>query len=136
MCIIYFVIGEKFMKENILIGLLLLILAGMLIQGCKCCNRYQVVSGQGMLTILVDTKTGETWRNCICSEKSNVPGCWEKMATVNPESFNKPIGEMKAIEKMIKLQKAIIKEQEKQAKKAEKQAPQNQEPIRIAPESK
>ena len=89
------------MKENILITLVLLILAGMLF-GCKCCNnnRYEVVSGPNMLTILVDKKTGETWRNCICGDKSNVPGCWEKMITINPESFNKPYGEAKAIDKM------------------------------------
>ena len=119
------------MKENILIGLALLILAGMLIQGCKCCknNRYEVVSGPNMLTILVDKKTGETWRNCICGEKSNVPGCWEKMITINPESFNKPIGEVKATKKMIKLQKELIKEQERQAKKD-----QFQQPAQTAPQ--
>ena len=94
------------MKENILIVLAVLILAGMVFQ-CNCYknNRYEVVSGGNMLTILVDKKTGETWRNCICSPDSNVPGCWEKMVTLNSESFNKPIGEAKAIEKMIKLQK-------------------------------
>ena len=94
------------MKENILIVLAVLILAGMVCQ-YKCCNnnRYEVVSGSNMLTILVDKKTGETWRNCICAQGTNVPGCWEKMVTINSESFNKPIGEAKAIEKMIKLQK-------------------------------
>lgn len=105
---------EDNMKENILIVLAVLILAGMFLQGCKCKNnRYEVVSGPNMLTILVDKKTGETWRNCICGDKSNVPGCWEKMITINPESFNKPYGEAKAIDKMIKLQKKLMKEQAK-----------------------
>ena len=117
------------MKENILIVLAVLILAGMFAQGCNCCknNRYEVVSGPNMLTILVDKKTGETWRNCICGEKSNVPGCWEKMITINPESFNKPYGEAIAIDKMIKLQKQINKEKEKQAKKQVEQPAQPQE---------
>ena len=79
------------MKENILIGLAVLILATMWLQiaNMNTKNRYDVVTGSNMLTILVDKKTGETWRNCICGEKSNVPGCWEKMVTLNPENFNK-----------------------------------------------
>lgn len=117
------------MKENILIVLAILILAALL--GQNCCkfaknNRYEVVSGPNMLTILVDKQTGETWRNCICGKDSNVPGCWEKMFTINPESFNKPIGEAKAVDKMIKLQKEVLKEQEKQAKKQQLQQPVQQ----------
>ena len=38
------------------------------------------------------------------------------MITINPESFNKPVGEAKSIDKMIKLQKKLILEQQKQAK--------------------
>ncbi len=120
------------MKENILIVLAILILAALLGQNCCKCvknNRYEVVSGPNMLTILVDKKTGETWRNCICGKDSNVPGCWEKMVTINPESFNKPFGEAKAIDKMIKLQKQYQKEQEKMAKKHQVQQPvQPQQP--------
>lgn len=101
------------MKENILIVLALLIFAGMCIQGFNAkSNRYEVISGQNMLTILVDKKTGDTWRNCICGEKSNVPGCWEKMVTLNPESFNKPVGEVKSLRKMEVLQKKLAKQQE------------------------
>lgn len=108
---------EVLMKENILIVLALLILFGMFLQPKS--NRYEVISGPSMLTILVDKQTGETWRNCICGEKSNVPGCWEKMFTVNPELFNKPQGEAKAIKKMIALQK----QQEKMQEKLQKQQP-------------
>ncbi len=99
------------MKENILIALVILIFAGLFIQIGKANNadRYEVVTGSNMLTILVDKKTGETWRNCICGEKSNVPGCWEKMITINSESFNKPIGEAKTAKKMAKLQKKLSK---------------------------
>lgn len=113
------------MKENILIILAVLILATLLGQNCfnNAKNRYEVVSSPNMLTILVDKKTGETWRNCICGKDSNVPGCWEKMFTINPESFNKPIGEAKSVDKMIKLQRQILKEQEKQAKKQHVQQP-------------
>ena len=72
-----------------------------------------------MLTILVDKKTGDTWRNCICGEKSNVPGCWEKMITINPEPFNKPAGEVKALKKMEKL----IKKQQKLQQETQKNTP-------------
>jgi hypothetical protein len=102
------------MKENILIvALLVLILGTSLAEiGVKASkDRYEVVTAPNMLTILVDKTTGETWRNCICSEKSNVPGCWEKMATINPEEFNKPVGEAKAVKKMIKLQQKLAKQQ-------------------------
>lgn len=95
------------MKENILVALLVLIIADMCLQAFLQApkNRYEVVTSQNMLTILVDKQTGETWRNCICGEKSNVPGCWEKMVTINQESFNKPIGEVKATKKMENLLK-------------------------------
>lgn len=76
-------------------------------------ERYEVVTGSNMLTILVDKKTGNTWRNCICGEKSQVPGCWEKMITINPETFNKPEGEVVTTKKMIALQKKQLKLQEK-----------------------
>ena len=113
------------MKENILITLAILILATMWFQisNVQTKNRYEVVTGNNMLTILVDKKTGETWRNCICGEKSNVPGCWEKMITLNPESFNKPAGEAKAIRKMEKL----LKQQEKLQKEMQNNAPEQQQ---------
>ena len=102
------------MKDNFLIiALLVLILVATFAEiGVKSSqNRYEVVTAPNMLTILVDKHTGETWRNCICGEKSNVPGCWEKMVTLNPESFNKPIGEVEAIKKMEALQKKLQKNQ-------------------------
>lgn len=107
------------MKENILITLAVLILATMWFQIANTKNRYEVVTGSNMMTILVDKKTGETWRNCICGEKSNVPGCWEKMITLNAEPFNKPAGEVKALKKMEKL----IRKQEKLQKEMQKNAP-------------
>lgn len=105
------------MKENIvIIALLVLILGATFAEiGVKSSkDRYEVVTAPNMLTILVDKKTGETWRNCVCNDKSNVPGCWEKMATINPEEFNKPAGEAKSIKKMIKLQKKLQKLQQAQ----------------------
>lgn len=109
------------MKENILIVLLLLILTATMFQ--PCCNRYEVVTGSNMLTILVDKKTGETWRNCICGENSNIPGCWEKMITINPEMFNKPIGEARAVLKMVNLQKQQNRAEEQKAPEANPTAP-------------
>lgn len=102
---------DFFMRENILVFLAVLIVISMFFCQNKT-NRYEVVTGANMLTILVDKETGLTWRNCVCGDKSNVPGCWEKMYTLNPESFNKPIGEDSAVKKMIKLQKKQMKLQE------------------------
>lgn len=105
------------MKENVVIVVLLLLILGATFAeiGVKSSkDRYEVVTGSNMLTILVDKRTGETWRNCICSDKSNVPGCWEKMITLNQEDFNKPAGEAKSIKKMIKLQKKLQKLQQTQ----------------------
>lgn len=115
------------MKENVVLLLALLLIAGICFQDVKTKDRYEVVTSPGMLTIMVDKKTGETWRNCICDAKSNVPGCWEKMYTINPEDFNKPKGEAKAIKKMIKLQKKQLKLQEKLQKTQQPVAPQPQE---------
>ena len=109
------------MKDNILIVLAVLIIATMWFQiaNSNTKNRYDVVTSNNMLTILVDKKTGETWRNCICGEKSNVTECWEKMVTLNPEPFNKPVGEVKAVKKM----QALIKKQEKLQKEMQENTP-------------
>ena len=89
------------MKEKILNALIIIVLIALIVEIAfkEPENRYEVVTSNNMLTILVDKQTGETWRNCICGEKSNVPGCWEKMVTINPENFNKPTGEARAIKK-------------------------------------
>ena len=124
------------MKEKILNALIIIVLIALIVEITfkEPENRYEVVTSNNMLTILVDKQTGETWRNCICGEKSNVPGCWEKMVTINPENFNKPTGEARAIKKMMALQKKQAKLQEKLNKNQQppQQAPQGQnEPLRI-----
>ncbi len=124
------------MKEKILNALIIIVLIALIVEIAfkEPENRYEVVTSNNMLTILVDKQTGETWRNCICGEKSNVPGCWEKMITINPENFNKPTGEARAIKKMMALQKKQAKLQEKLNKNQQppQQAPQGQnEPLRI-----
>ena len=113
------------MKEKILNALIIIVLIALIVEIAfkEPENRYEVVTSNNMLTILVDKQTGETWRNCICGEKSNVPGCWEKMITINPESFNKPVGEARAIRKMVSLQKKQAKLQEKMGTQ---QAPKNE----------
>lgn len=113
------------MKEKILNALIIIVLGALIVEIAfkEPENRYEVVTSSNMLTILVDKQTGETWRNCICGEKSNVPGCWEKMITINPESFNKPVGEARATRKMISLQKKQAKLQEKMGTQ---QAPKNE----------
>ena len=103
------------MKDAILVILILLIVADIFMGFAQKPDRYEVVTGANMLTILVDKKTGDTWRNCICGEKSNVPGCWEKMVTLNPESFNKPIGEVESFKKM----EVLLKKQTELQKKSE-----------------
>ena len=123
------------MKEKILNALIIIVLGALIVEIAfkEPENRYEVVTSSNMLTILVDKQTGETWRNCICGEKSNVPGCWEKMITINPESFNKPVEEARSTRKMISLQKKQAKLQEKMgAQQAPQQMPQNEkEPLRI-----
>ena len=123
------------MKEKILNALIIIVLIALIVEIAfkEPENRYEVVTSNNMLTILVDKQTGETWRNCICGEKSNVPGCWEKMVTINPENFNKPTGEARAIKKMMALQKKQAKLQEKMNNnQPPQQAPQGQnEPLRI-----
>lgn len=123
------------MKEKILNALIIIVLGALIVSIAlkEPENRYEVVTGNNMLTILVDKQTGETWRNCICGAKSNVPGCWEKMITINPEEFNKPVGEARAVRKMMNLQKKQAKLQEKMgAQQPPQQAPQGEkEPLRI-----
>lgn len=110
------------MKENILIALVVLLIAGMWIQFAtqKNNDRYAIVTGSNMLTIMIDKKTGITWRNCVCDAKSGIPGCWEKMNIVNPETYNQTIGEAK-------LTKKAPKTQPKDQPQTETKAPQQEQ---------
>ena len=123
------------MKDKILNELLIIVLILLVVEVAtqEPENRYEVISGNNNVTILLDKQSGQTWRNCICGEKSNVPGCWEKMITINPENFNKPTGEARAMKKMMALQKKQAKLQEKMNNnQPPQQAPQGQnEPLRI-----
>lgn len=123
------------MKDKILNALLIIVLILLVVEVAtqEPENRYEVISGNNNVTILLDKQSGQTWRNCICGEKSNVPGCWEKMITINPENFNKPTGEARAMKKMVALQKKQAKLQEKMNNnQPPQQAPQGQnEPLRI-----
>lgn len=123
------------MKDKILNALLIIVLILLVVEVAtqEPENRYEVISGNNNVTILLDKQSGQTWRNCICGEKSNVPGCWEKMITINPENFNKPTGEARAMKKMMALQKKQAKLQEKMNNnQPPQQAPHGQnEPLRI-----
>ena len=123
------------MKDKILNALLIIVLILLVVEVAtqEPENRYEVISGNNNVTILLDKQSGQTWRNCFCGEKSNVPGCWEKMITINPENFNKPTGEARAMKKMMALQKKQAKLQEKMNNnQPPQQAPQGQnEPLRI-----
>ena len=121
------------MREKFLTAIIVLLLGLICFQIYQASSneRYEVVTGSNMLTILVDKKTGNTWRNCICGEKSQVPGCWEKMITINPETFNKPEGEVVTTKKMIALQKKQLKLQEK----LQKTQPSNTQPANTLPET-
>ena len=123
------------MKDKILNALLIIVLILLVVEVAtqEPENRYEVISGNNNVTILLDKQSGQTWRNCICGEKSNVPGCWEKMITINPENFNKPTGEARAMRKMMALQKKQAKLQEKMNNnQPPQQAPQGQnEPLRL-----
>lgn len=105
------------MKDKILNALLIIVLILLVVEVAtqEPENRYEVISGNNNVTILLDKQSGQTWRNCICGEKSNVPGCWEKMITINPENFNKPTGEARAMKK----NDGIAKETSKTSRKNE-----------------
>ncbi len=130
------------MKENILIALAIVLLGSMWLQFSMKANdnRYDVVSN-GMLTILVDKQTGMTWRNCVCNEKSPIPGCWEKMMVVNPNFDMQPKGEAKLSKKIIKETKKIEKQQKKEAEKKARleqkmrEARQNEKLVPLTPEN-
>ena len=123
------------MKDKILNALLIIVLILLVVEVAtqEPENRYEVISGNNNVTILLDKQSGQTWRNCICGEKSNVPGCWEKMITINPENFNKPTGEAREMKKKRELKKRQAKLQEKMNNnQPPQQAPQGQnEPLRI-----
>lgn len=108
------------MKEKLIIGLLGLAVFTMWLQyvhpAKKIDWRYEIVP-TGNITVLIDKTTGETWRNSVCNDTSQVPGCWEKMGFVNQETILMPIGEQrlreKDIPKYVKTQQKLIKQQEK-----------------------
>lgn len=105
------------MKEKILILILLIFILGATIAEItvkSSQNRYEVITGSNRMTVLLDKKTGVTWRNCVCDEKSNVPGCWERMITINPQNYTKPIGEVSINKKLLKDLKKQQKLQERQ----------------------
>ncbi len=112
------------MKENILIALAIVIIVSMWFQfsSQKANDRYAVITGSNMMTILLDKKTGVTWRNCICDTKSNIPGCWERMYTLNIEDYSKPQGEVVITKK---LRKDFAKQAQAPVPAAQ---PQNQTP--------
>ena len=112
------------MKENILIALAIVIIASMWIQFTtqNANDRYKVITGSNMMTILLDKKTGVTWRNCIFDTKSNIPGGWERMYTLNVEDYSKPQGEVVITKK---LRKDFAKQAQAPVPAAQ---PQNQTP--------
>jgi hypothetical protein len=42
-------------------------------------ERYSIINGEYSPTILLDKKTGVTWRNINCDNKEKVPNCWQMM---------------------------------------------------------
>ena len=112
------------MKENILIALAIVIIASMWIQFStqNANDRYKVITGSNLMTILLDIKTGVTWRNCICDTKSNIPGCWKRMYTINLEDYSKPKGE-------VVITKKLRRDLAKQAKNTPAPQGQTQTPV-------
>lgn len=104
------------MNEKLLNILLIVLIVVLCAQNCCCkkAQRYDVIPAGNMLTILVDHQTGMTWRNSICNEKTEVPGCWAKMYTVDAPEFNLPVGEKISRQKEMKLVKKMQKLQQKQ----------------------
>ena len=56
-------------------------------------DRYTIINGNYDPTILLDKKTGLTWRNVNCEGKEKIPNCWQLME--NDEYYTDvPIGEV------------------------------------------
>jgi len=111
------------MKEKILISLiaLLLIIMGLqyVLNSEKNKHKYEIVP-TATVTILLDKTTGETWRNSICQENSNIPACWEKMNFIHQEDFILPIGEQRIRNKDLP---KYLKEKKKQEETVKKSMP-------------
>lgn len=86
-------------KIDFLIALLCVII-GLLI-GFNLNNkndRYQIVKGSDSL-VLLDKKTGITWRNCYVDDKDKIMNYWEEMRfLIDPDNLKPllPIGKGKA----------------------------------------
>jgi len=124
------------MKENCLIGIVVLLLVTIWLQyifpAQRSKQRYEIVP-TATITILVDKTTGETWRNSICREDSNIPACWEKMNFLHKENFVLPVGEQrirnKDLPKYLKEQEKIKLTEEKKNKQKFSNPAENEENI-------
>jgi len=74
-------------------------------------NRYQVYNADGN-TILLDKRTGNTWRNVWCDNKDKIPSCWELMLQ-NDEYINVPLGERLRRDEMIDRAREEYKQKKK-----------------------
>lgn len=65
-------------------------------------NRYQIVKTNNN-TILLDKKTGLTWRNVWIDEKDKIMNFWDEMlVVVGDENTQVPIGKKRAYKKAFK----------------------------------
>lgn len=71
-------------------------------------GRYEIIHGDLTPTILLDKRTGLTWRNEICDEKQKVPNCWSIM-DFEANYIDTPIGEQKRRDEVVKQQAELLK---------------------------
>lgn len=90
-------------KVDILICLVAVFLGVFIGFNMNKSDRYQIVKTDNS-TILLDKKTGLTWRNCWQDEKTKIMAYWEEMeiATYDLENTSVPVGKEKAKQKAIK----------------------------------
>lgn len=74
----------------------------------KLDNRYEIIHGDLTPTILLDKRTGLTWRNEVCDDKQKVPNCWSIM-DFEADYINTPIGEQKRRDEDVKQQAELLK---------------------------
>ncbi len=87
-------------------------------------DRYKVVSGAGIPTMMLDQQTGLIWRNVGCPD-GGPANCWQIMTFEHNEpSFLSPKGMQyirdKKVPKYLKEQEKLQKQLEKQAKEQAK----------------
>lgn len=90
---------RTFIKDIILLILVLFIAISFYTSNTN--NRYTLFNGKYGV-ILLDKKTGITWRQVTIDEKEEIPAAWEEMLNVCEDNTLVPIGRKHKVKKALK----------------------------------